>query len=91
MRILKVEEKGVADTDLEDDQGNPIEANQLFLRGNYLKTERSRSNRLQKFSVLTGKVLVDPSEVFELFIDMSDDLSLEKELGRESHVLAGEY
>ena len=81
----------IIDTALEDDQGNPIEASQLFLRGNHLKPERSRSSRFQKFSVLTGRVLVDLSEVFELFIDMSDDLSLEKELWRELHVRAGEY
>jgi len=41
--------------------------------------ERSRSSRFQKFSILDGDVLIEPAEVFDVFVDISDDLTLEKE------------
>ena len=41
--------------------------------------ERSRSTRFNKFSIIAGDALCAPEEVFDVFVDISDDLMLEKE------------
>lgn len=41
--------------------------------------KRSRWTRFNKFSFIAGDVLCAPEEVFDVFVDISDDLMLEKE------------
>ena len=48
--------------------------------------ERSCSNRYQKFSVTPSNTYIEPSDVFELFLDITDDLLLEKDGWREMNV-----
>ena len=81
--FLKVEDKGEAKNEISDEYGHKILGGDLFLRGNYLQITRSRSSKLHKFKVLPGEVLVEASEVFEIFVDISDDLTLDKEEFRE--------
>ena len=57
-----------------DEYGHLIAAGDYFLRGKY-----SRSTRFNKFSIIAGDALCAPEEVFDVFVDISDDLMLEKE------------
>jgi len=52
---------------------------QLYLSGKYLKKERSRSARFHKFSILPGKAICTPDEMFEVFVDVLENLTIEKE------------
>lgn len=77
--LLKLEEKKMAEKEEHDDFGHIISPGEFFIRGRYLKKERSRSTRCYKFSILSGDAICTPDEVFELFVDVSDDLTIEKE------------
>ena len=76
--ILKVEQKGIAEEET-DGYGQIISTVLYFLRGKYLKMGRSRSTKYHKFSILPGNALFTLEEVFEVFVDISDDLRLGKE------------
>ena len=41
-------------------------------------SEKIRTVPFQKFSLLDSIVLIEPAEVFDVFVDISDDLTLEK-------------
>ena len=88
--ILQVGEKGEAESEKTDPIGHVIATGELYIRGNYLKMERSRSNKFHKFSVLPYDVLITPDEVFDVFVDIKEDLTFEKELFRELVARASE-
>ena len=50
---------------------------------------RSRSTRYHKFRILPGDALCRLEEVFEVFDDISDDLTLDKETFIALQMLAG--
>ena len=77
--IMKVEEKGRTEKEFHDEDGHVISAGDLYLRGKYLKQERSRSHHLKQFGIYPGDVTCEPSEVFEVFVEVSDDLVMSKE------------
>ena len=58
---------------------NSIVLGKHFLRGSYLKPERSRNISQNMFSLVPGNVLCDPDEVFEVFVDINSDLSMSKD------------
>ena len=89
MYILKVKEKGIAEKEETDNYGHTISIGEFFLHGKYLKMGRSKSTRHHKFSILPGEALCTPEEVFEVFVDISDDLTLEKETFKALKVRAG--
>ena len=66
-----------------------VSTGEYFLRGKYLKMRRSRSTRYHKFSILPGDALCRLEEVFEVFDDISDDLTLDKETFIALQMLAG--
>ena len=66
--------------DIQFRYGHSIGPGENYLKGNYLKAERSRNMSLKKFSIVTGDVLCDPEEVFEVFVDIDhDNLSMAKD------------
>ena len=67
--ILKVEEKERAEKDEQDDFEHCIPAGDLYIRGKYLKKERSRSTRVHKFSIISADALCTPDEIFDVFVD----------------------
>ena len=78
--MIKVNEKGIANEVKRDRYGHSISPGEHFLRGNYLKPERSRSMSSKKFSIVAGDVFCDPAEVFEVFVDIDhDSLSMTKD------------
>ena len=91
MYILKVKEKGRAEKDEQDDSEHCIPAGNLYIRGKYLKKERSRSTRVYKFSILSADALCTPDEIFDVFVDVSEDLTIEKETFRELLSRAGSF
>ena len=79
VHILKVNEKGIEEKEDTDGYEHSVSTGEYFLRGKYLKMGRSRSTRYHKFSILHGDVLCTLEEVFEIFPDISDHLTLDKE------------
>ena len=89
--ILKVEEKGRAEKDEQDDFEHCIPAGDFYIRGKYLKKERSRSSRVHKFSISSADALCTLDEIFDVFVDVSEDLAKEKETLRELLLRAGSF
>ena len=79
MYILKVEVKGIAEKEDTDGYGHTISIGEYFLSGNHLKMGESRSTKYHKFSILPGDAFCALEEVFEVFVDISDNLKLDKE------------
>ena len=40
---------------------------------------KSRSRHLKRFSIYPGDVICEPREVFDVFVDLADDLTMTKE------------
>ena len=76
MHITKVIEKGRATQVMPDMYGHRISKGELYLRENYLKVVRSKNMLLKKFEILNYEVLIAPDEVFETFVEVSDDLTM---------------
>ena len=89
--ILKVEEKERAEKDEQDDFEHCIPAGDLYIRGKYFKKERFRPTRVHKFSILSADALCTPDEIFDVFVDVSEDLTIEKETFRELLSRAGSF
>ena len=70
--MIKVKEKGAKEA-LNGRYGYSIGPGENYAKGNYFKAERSRKMSLKKFSIVTGDVLCDPEEIFEVFIDIDHD------------------
>ena len=87
--ILKVEENGIVEKEKTDGYGHGISTGEYFLRGKCLKIGRSRSTRCHKFSILTGDELCTVEEMFEVFADISDDRTLDKETFKVLQMRAG--
>ena len=77
--IIQVTEKGIAKNKMQDHYGNEIFTGEFYFKGNYLKFEPSRSRTKQYFSVIQGDALCDPSEVLEVFLDIGEDLTMNKD------------
>ena len=88
--ILIVEEKGRAEKE-EDDFEQCIPAGDLYIRGKYLKKETSRSTRVHKCSMLSADAICTQDEIFDVFVDVSEDLTIEKETFRELLSRAGSF
>ena len=77
--FVKVVEKGTAIGDLSDPYGHFISARDKFFKGFYLKMARSRQVNKKKFQVLPTEIVFTPDEVFDTYIDISEDLHLDVE------------
>ena len=78
--IIKINEKGVAKEPMKDRYGHSINPGELYLKGNYLKAERSRNIAKRKFSIIQAEVICDPEEIFEVFVDIDrEDLTMTKD------------
>ena len=53
-----------------------ISKGELYLCGNYLKVVRSTNMPWKKFEILNCDVLIQPHEVFEIFVEVADDLTM---------------
>ena len=78
--IIKIIDKGEASDEIKDRYGYSMAPGEPFLRGSYLKSERSRNISRKVFSLVPRDVLCDPDKVFEVFVDIDSNLSASKDL-----------
>ena len=76
--VIKIIENGLANEEMKDRFGHSLAPGQLYLKGNYLKLVRSRNISRKTFSLIPGAVLCNP-EVFDIFVDVDDDLIMCKD------------
>ena len=70
--IIKVKEKGSATEPLHDMHGHNISTEELYLRGNYLKTARSKNISRKNFQIKKFEFIIPPDEVFVAFVEVTD-------------------
>ena len=71
--FVRVTEKGTAEKDLTDPYGHFIGTGEKFLKGYYLKQCRSKQIS-KKFQILSTPIVFVPDEVFDTYVDITDDL-----------------
>ena len=49
---------------------------ELYFRGNYLQLVRSKTISNKQFKIIEKALIVSPEEVFEIFIDVQEDLNM---------------
>ena len=76
---MKIIEKGEASEEIKGRYRHSIAPRELFLRGSYLKPERSRNISRKMFSLVPGDVLCDPHEVSEVIVDINTELLMSKD------------
>ena len=81
--ILNIFEKGKTSTKMYDKYGHVILPDKLHLKGNYLFKTRCKNINKRKFRILDGPVVVAPEEIFDHFIDVKKDLTMEADLCTE--------
>ena len=72
--FVKVTEKGTAEKYLTDPYGHFIGTGEKFLKGYYLKQCRSKQISKKKFQILPTPIVFAPDEVFDTYVDITDDL-----------------
>ena len=75
--FFKVTEKGTAQKDLTNPYGHFIGNGERFLKGFYLKLSRSKHNSKKKFQLLPTRVVFAPDEVFDTYLEITDDPNLD--------------
>ena len=75
--FVKVTEKGTASENHSDLYGHFISTGENFLKGFYLKLVRSRNASKKKYQLLPNEVVFSPDEVFDTYVEFSDDLHID--------------
>jgi hypothetical protein len=78
--IVKVIEKGIAEETLRDNFGHCILKDEYYFKGYYLTLTRSKHVSQKQFKVVKGDVLCLPSEIFDIFLEISESLTMDKEV-----------
>ena len=65
---------------MHDKYGYVILPDELYLKGNYLVKTRCKNISKRKFKIFDDPVLVTPVEIFDYFIDVKEDLTMEADL-----------
>ena len=74
--FIKIVEKNMAKENLRDRFGHGIFLEECFLNGFYSQKSRSKNIKFKKFSILNYDVYLKPNEIFELFVEISNDLTM---------------
>ena len=72
--LVKVAEKGTAQKDLTDPYGHFIGNGERFLKGFYLKLSRSKHISKKKFQLLPTPIVFSPDEVFDTYVEITEDI-----------------
>ena len=75
--IVKIVEKARASEKIHDKYGHVVFPGELYLKGKYLVKTRSKNIKKKQFKILEESVLISPDELFEHFLDISDDLTMD--------------
>ena len=78
--LIRVVEKGIATSKIEDRFGHTILEGEYYLKGFYLRTTRSKMLFKLQFTVVKEPVYIMTDEVFETFIEVDENLQMSKEL-----------
>ena len=73
--FIKIVEKNVAKENLRDRFGHKRFPGECYLKGFYLQKSRSKNTNI-KFSILNYDLYLTPDEIFEPFVEISDDLTM---------------
>ena len=78
---MKIFEKGKASTKMHDKYGHMILPDELYLKGKYIVKTRCKKYTKKKFRILDDNpVLVTPDEIFDYFIDIKENLTIEADI-----------
>ena len=75
--FVKVTEKDTAQKDLTESYGHLIGNSERFLKGFYLKLSRSKHISKKKFQLFPTPIVFAPDEVFDTYVEITDDLYLD--------------
>ena len=75
--LVKVTEKGTVQKDLTDPYAHFIGNGERFLKGFYLKLSRSKHISKKKFHLLLTPIVFAPDEVFDTYLEITEDLNLD--------------
>ena len=65
---------------MHDKDGYVILPDELYLKVNYVVKTRCKNINFRKFRILDDPVLVTPDEIFDYFIDVKENLTMEADL-----------
>ena len=75
--FVKIVEKVTASEDINDRYGHFISAGEMFFKGFYLKMARSKNVGKKMYQILPTEIVFSPDEVFDTYIEFSEDLYLD--------------
>ena len=78
--LIRVVEKGISKSKIEDRFGHTILEGKYYLNGFYLRTTRSKTLSKLQFTVMKEPVYVMTDEVFETFIEVDENLQCKRSL-----------
>ena len=63
--------------DISDPYGHFVAKGECYFQDYYLKLCRSQDIKVKKFTILPAKIAVTPDEVYDTYVDISDDLEID--------------
>ena len=78
--FIKVEEKGISESELKDRYGHVVFVGEPYFKGKYLQIIRSRNNSTFQFKLLPHPIYIEPDEVYQPFVEIDQNLTITKEL-----------
>ena len=82
--FAKVIEKNVANDEIHDRFGHTICTGQRYINMKYLRSIRSKKQNYKQYSIIMDNyVFIKPDEVFELFVEINQDLSIKNDVYME--------
>ena len=81
--FAKVIEKNVAKDEIHDRFGHTIFPEERYIKAKYLRSIRSKKQNYKQYSIMENYVFIKPDEVFELFVEINQDLSIKNDVYME--------
>ena len=66
-----------AEMDISDPYRHFVVKSERYFQGYYLKLCRSKDIKVKKFTILPAEIAVTPDEVYDTYVDISDDLEID--------------
>ena len=63
--------------DISDPYGHFVAKGERYFQGYYLKLCRSKDIKVKKITILPAKIAVTPDEVYDMYVDINDDLEID--------------
>ena len=78
--LIRVVEKAIAKSKIEDRYGNATLEGHYYFKGFYFRTTRSKTLFKLQYTVMKEPVYIMTDEVFETFIEVDENLQISKEV-----------